>query len=144
MSGARTVLGFDYGSKRIGVAVGQELTQTATALETLRVINAHPDWAAITRLIDTWKPAALVVGMPASADGAEHAITRAARRFSNQLHGRYRLPVHTVDERLSSYAAQYNEGGSHNARNKGADIDRIAAQIILQTWLTHAHKGNPP
>ncbi|MEO6697045.1 MAG: Holliday junction resolvase RuvX [Gammaproteobacteria bacterium] len=129
---AQPVLGFDYGARRIGVAVGQPLTHTATPLETVRVTGARPDWEAIGRIIETWKPNALVVGVPFNLDGTEHAVTRAAQRFSQQLHGRYKLPVHTVDERLSSHEAH----GLHPMKRRSKqDLDSLAAQVILHTWL---------
>lgn len=130
-----TLLGFDYGAKRIGIAVGQALTRTATPLETIAVTHAQPDWPAITRLISTWQPAALVVGLPFNSDGSEHAVTRAARRFCNQLQGRYQLPVHTIDERLTSYEAAQGDVSDNTSRKRPRDIDKIAAQLILQTWL---------
>jgi putative Holliday junction resolvase len=129
---ALPVLGFDYGARRIGVAVGQPLTHTATPLETVRVTGAQPDWTAISRIIETWRPNALVVGVPFNLDGSEHAMTRAARRFGRELHGRYKLPVHTVDERLSSHEAH----GLHPVKHRSKqDIDSLAAQVILHTWL---------
>lgn len=132
----QTLMGFDYGTRRIGVAVGQELTRTATALETVTVANAQPDWASITRLIESWQPGALVVGLPLNADGTDHDVTRAARRFGQQLQGRYQLPVHTVDERLSSFAAEHmpRPQGASPKRNKQT-VDKVAAQVILQAWL---------
>jgi putative Holliday junction resolvase len=128
------VLGFDYGQKRIGVAVGQELTQTTTPLRTLDCPRGTPDWNTIARLIAEWRPDALVVGQPCAEHGAEHAVAAAARRFGNRLHGRYRLPVYWVDERLSSYAAKraLQETAGRYGR---ADIDAHAAAVILQTWL---------
>ncbi len=140
-----TLLGFDYGTRRIGVAVGQKLTNSATPLVTLPTRDNKPDWEAITRLIKEWQPSALVVGVPLG-EGGEHPVTRAARRFSLQLGQRYGLPVHTVDERLSSHAAQGRaiaKGSASVARGRrpGATaghksaIDHIAAQVILQTWL---------
>ncbi len=126
------VLGFDYGARRIGIAVGQPLTHTATPLETVRVTDAHPDWTAISRIIETWRPNALVVGVPFNLDGTEHAMTRAARRFGQQLHGRFNLPVHTVDERLSSHEAQSLRSEKRHSKQ---DIDSLAAQVILHTWL---------
>ena len=127
------LLGFDYGKKRIGVAVGQTLTRTASALTTIAVHNGRPDWEAITRLFDEWKPLALVVGRPCNMDGSEHELTKAARRFGNQLAGRYNLPVHDVDERLTSFEAEM-ELRSEGRRGKQA-IDPVAARLILQTWL---------
>lgn len=130
----RTLLGFDYGTKRIGVAVGQQLTRSATPIETVAVRDVGPDWEAVTRLIAAWQPGALVVGLPRHEDGSEHAMTHAARCFSNQLRRRYHLPVHTIDEYLSSYAARH-EMADFPVKAKKADTDKVAAQLILQTWL---------
>lgn len=139
-----TLLGFDYGTRRIGVAVGQKLTHSATPLVTLATRDSKPDWEAITRLIKEWQPGALVVGVPLGG-GGERPVARAARRFSLQLQQRYGLPVHTVDERLSSHAAQRaSPKGRRRAGSKSA-IDHLAAQVILQTWLdeTRDHESQP-
>lgn len=138
--GSRSLLGFDFGLKRIGVAVGQELTRTASALTTLKASDGSPDWGAVGSLIDTWRPDALVVGVPRNMDGTEHDITRAAQRFARRLEGRFRLPVYTVDERLTSLEAQdiiAAYGRPPGRRNKGGktDLDSVAAQVILQNWL---------
>jgi len=137
---AKTLLCFDYGTRRIGVAVGQTLTRSANPLTTLTAINDQPDWQAISRLIEEWRPDALVLGMPLNADGSASDITRRAQRFGNQLKGRYNLPVHTIDERLSSATAE--EQLSQRPR-KGkihkADIDKLAATLILESWFaSHA------
>jgi putative Holliday junction resolvase len=129
----RTLLGFDFGTKRIGVAVGQELTRTATALVTLNSRDGGPDWTAISRLIEEWQPAALVVGLPLNLDGSESESSRLARRFGNRLAGRYNLPVFTADERLSSSEAEALL--AERGRFDKADIDKLAAQLILQDWL---------
>lgn len=133
----RTFLGFDYGLKRIGVAAGQDLTATTTPLEAVRATDGIPDWEAISRLIETWRPDALIVGIPYHMDGAEHDMTRAARRFGNRLRERYRLPVFLVDERLSSVAAEEMLGAPKKRRAKTGKqtVDTLAAQIILQTWF---------
>lgn len=128
---AQTLLGFDYGSKRIGVAVGQQLTCSATALTTIPARDGKPDWSAITRLLDEWKPDALVVGIPYHMDGTEQDMTHAALRFGRQLEGRYKLPVHCAEERLTSYVV---ESGLKNQSSGGA-IDPLSAQVILQDWL---------
>jgi putative Holliday junction resolvase len=125
----RTLLGFDFGTRRIGVATGQTITGTATALATIESRNGQPDWDAITALIETWQPDALVVGLALHADGSDSAVSIAARRFMRQLEGRYRLPVYGMDERLSSQAAS----GAREAAHSG--IDAAAACIILQDWL---------
>lgn len=128
----RTLLGFDYGQKRIGVAVGQLLTRSATPLTTVTARDHKPDWAAISRLIDEWKPDALVVGIPYHMDGNTQPATEAARRFCRQLEGRYGLAVHPAEERLSSYAVESQLSGKTGAN---AGIDALAAQLILQDWL---------
>ncbi|MDE2088807.1 MAG: Holliday junction resolvase RuvX [Gammaproteobacteria bacterium] len=132
----RLVLGFDYGLKNIGVAVGQELTRTATPLATVRAVAGRPDWEAITTLIREWRPDALVVGVPRHRDGSAHAMTEAAQRFARRIEGRYRLPVYTVDERLSSREAQHlvKIAGMHRRRARGT-VDDVAAQVILHTWF---------
>jgi putative Holliday junction resolvase len=128
----QTLLAFDYGRKRIGVAVGQQLTQSATALTTVRARDGKPDWVAINRLIAEWKPDALVVGIPYRMDGGEQEMTRAARRFCRQLEGRYRLAVHRVDERLTSYMVESTLSETGELRQ---DIDPLAARLILEDWL---------
>jgi len=128
-----TLLGFDYGTAKIGVAVGQTGTATATPLETLRAVDLHPNWEGISRLIDTWRPDELVVGLPSDIDGSETEISDRARRFARQLEGRYRLPVHMIDERLTSMEAR-----GHLDRKPGniEQLDAIAAKLILETWLS--------
>lgn len=138
---ARVLLGFDFGIKRIGVAVGQELTASARALETLTSPDGGPDWKGISRLIEAWQPDALVVGLPFNLDGSEHEVTRLARRFGNRLKGRYNLPVFTVDERLSSVEAEREL--SSRGRYDKAEVDREAARIILESWLTQPTDKNP-
>jgi putative Holliday junction resolvase len=136
-----TILGFDFGKKRIGVAVGQTLTASASPLTTLLVHNEQADWDAIGRLIQRWQPAQLVVGLPVNMDGSEHALAATVRDFAGQLQSRYGLPVHLVDERLSSHEAQRIAAGMgrrsapHSQAAKEA-VDRIAAQLILETWLS--------
>ncbi len=130
----QTLLGFDFGLQRIGVATGQVITGTATALDTIRARNGQPDWEIISGLMQTWQPDALVVGLPRHDDGSDAEITGAVRRFIRQLEGRYHLPVHTIDERLSSRAAREQlEQGDERDTAKG--LDAVAARIILQDWL---------
>ena len=102
----KTLLCFDYGEKRIGVAVGQTVTSTATALETIIVRNKKPDWGAIGKLISEWKPDKFVVGHPFTLDGARQKMTELAEKFSRQLQHRYNTPVDLVNEQLSSYEAR--------------------------------------
>ncbi len=138
---AGVLLGFDYGLRRIGVAVGQTLTASATALATVAARDGKPDWEAISRLIAEWRPAALVVGLPCNMDGTPHDMTARARRFGNQLAGRYNLPVHTVDERLTSFEAELEMRSAGSG--KGTAVDPLAARLILQSWLdSHAGEGS--
>lgn len=135
---ARTLLGFDYGDRNIGVAVGQELTGSSTPLGTLRGRSGRPDWDGITRLIEQWRPDALVVGIPLNMDGTEQPMTEAARRFARRLEGRYRLPVHGADERLSSVEAARLRRESTDGRRSG--LDEVAAHVILQTFFSQQAK----
>lgn len=140
MSEYRTLLGFDYGSKRIGVAVGQELTRSAQGLRTLHNNQSGPDWPAISDLIQEWQPDLLVVGMPHSMDDRPHPLAERVQDFGKQLQQRYNLPVVWVDEKLSSLEAEArlaDSGRSRSHRRDKANIDKLAAAIILQTWLNN-------
>jgi putative Holliday junction resolvase len=139
MTSARTYLGFDFGLKRIGVAVGQDLTCSATALETMAAVNGKPQWDSVEKLLQQWQPHALVVGLPLNMDGTETEITPRARRFGNQLRERFKLPVHYMDERLSTIEAERLIAQSGSKR--GADSDKLAAQLILQSWLEQARSN---
>jgi putative Holliday junction resolvase len=135
---AGTALGFDFGTRRIGVAIGNLLTRSAAPLTT--VCGGGPDWAAIGALIEEWKPDALVVGVPYNADGSESALTASARRFARQLTGRFGLPVHEVDERWTSMEAaavlrQQRRSGLRRRPLARGDVDSQAARLVLQDWL---------
>lgn len=133
-------LGFDFGLRRTGVAVGQRLTGTARPLETVDCRDGTPEWERIGALIESWRPRALIVGLPRHADGTETELTAAARRFGRRLEGRYRLPVHHVDEALSSHVAERRLGErSRGRRAAKRDIDSMAAAVILETWLAESH-----
>jgi len=120
-------MGFDYGSKRIGVAIGQTITKTASPLAIISVKNKQIDWASINALVKEWQPHEIVVGLPRHNDGSDSVMTVAVQRFCRKLHGRYRVPVHTIDERLSSTAAAERVSGK---------LDAVAAQVILETWFS--------
>ena len=124
----KILLCFDYGEKRIGVAVGQTVTSTATALQTVLVINKKPDWEAIKILIDEWKPDKFIVGHPFTLHGTRQKMTDAAERFSRQLKHRFKLPVDLIDEQLSSYEAQQELKSTRN-------LDPTSAKLILETWF---------
>ena len=132
----QSVLGFDYGEKRIGIATGQTITRSASPLTTLSAVNNKPDWAGIEKLILQWQPDALIVGLPMMLDGSKSEITEKAERFCRQLEGRFHLPVHTINEALSSFEAEQllqenSKIGQHNKQ----EIDKMAAAIIVQNWL---------
>lgn len=128
-----TLLGFDFGTHKIGVAVGQTLTGTANPLITLGYVRQRPDWDAIAGLIGEWRPEALVVGLPLEMSGGEAEIAPRARRFARQLEGRFRLPVHLADERLTSREAWDRLGRA--AHRDPTRVDALAAKLILETWL---------
>jgi putative Holliday junction resolvase len=130
---ANTLLAFDFGLKRIGVAVGQTQTRSANPLKTVAVEREHPDWRAIAALIDTWAPDALVVGLPLNMDSTEQDMTLRARRFGRQLEGRFGLPVHLVDERISTREARSR---LHRQGRAEDDADPVAAQVILEDWFS--------
>lgn len=147
--GQRTLLGFDFGTKRIGIAIAQEVTGIANPLTTVTAVKHKPDWDSISKIIKEWQPDLLVVGLPLHMDGTEQPMTQAARRFSNQLNGRYQIPIALMDERLSSNEAEsiLNEQSGSGSVFRGslfrdsmfpdkAQIDMISAQLILQSWMS--------
>lgn len=140
--GNDTVLGFDYGERRIGVAVGHRLTGLASPLETVTNPRDTINWGALLDLIEQWRPAALVVGIPTHMDGTETAMTARARHFMDTLASRSRLPAHAADERASSRDAENiiksNRQQGRRRANKG-DTDKIAAALILQHWMEANH-----
>lgn len=132
----RSVVGFDFGLKRIGLATGQTITGTATPLVTLQAVNQAPDWKNIEAHISQWQPDALIVGIPYLLDGKESDMTRAARNFCKALERRFKLPVYTIDESLSSLEAQQRLMQAIKiAKHNKHEIDKMAAAIIVQSWL---------
>jgi putative Holliday junction resolvase len=131
-----TYLAFDFGEKYLGVAVGSRFTREAQPLTTLKVPRGGVDFATLDRLLAEWKPAGLVVGLPLNMDGTANRMTRAARTFGAHLKERYNLPVHMVDERLTTRAAVDSllEAGVPLKRHRRS-VDRLAAQTILQSFL---------
>jgi len=133
------VLGFDYGARRIGVASGNRISQSARPLPALLSHKGEPDWPRIDALLAEWKPVALIVGLPLTLDGGDQAITRGARAFADALGQRSGLPVQLVDERHTSqeaarrFAAQRASGASR--RRDAENIDSLAAAVILESWL---------
>jgi putative Holliday junction resolvase len=133
------LLAFDYGSRRIGVAVGQTTTGTASPAGVIPVAGT-PDWAALERCVREWSPTRLLVGLPYNMDGTETLLTGTCRGFGKELSRRFGLPVEFVDERLTSAAAQADlrdarRSGARTRRVTREDIDANAARVILETWL---------
>ncbi len=136
-----TVLAFDFGEKRIGVATGETLLGQAHPLTVIRAESNDDRFAAIGKLVAEWQPQQLVVGLPTHADGTPHAMTARCQRFAERLQRRFHLPVALADERLTSLDAEarLRETG-RNARTAKPVLDAVAAQLILQTWFdTHPH-----
>lgn len=136
MPDAGTVLAFDFGEKRIGVAVGDMSIGIAHPLETIADESNEIRFAAIAAMVTEWSPVRLVVGLPFYLDGVEHELTRLSRKFARRLQGRFNLPVDMVDERLTSAEAEQtlNEIGIHG-RSQKPMIDQVAAQRILQSYF---------
>jgi len=131
-----TLLGFDFGPRKIGIAVGQTVTGSASALTTVRSRRDKPDWPRIEQLVREWQPNGAVVGLPYNMDDTETSLAPDARRFARQLQGRFGLQVHLVDERLTSMEARRRLG--RDATSLEA-IDAMAAKLILETWLSEQH-----
>lgn len=132
----RILLGFDFGMKRIGVAVGQTITKSARPLDTLQAKHGVPNWDQLDKLTKKWCPDAFIVGVPLNMDGTEQPISENARNFAKSLANRYKLTVYEVDERLTTKAAKeslFLEGG-YKALQDG-QVDRVAAQLILLNWF---------
>ncbi|GGE62322.1 putative pre-16S rRNA nuclease [Streptosporangium jomthongense] len=134
-SGRRSLMAFDFGLRRIGVAVGQEFLGTGQPLAMISADNGSPDWDQIGRLLAEWQPDTVLVGLPLNMDDSENEMCARARKFGKRLHGRFHVPVEMVDERLTSYEAKGKvmaAGGSRDFGRHGVD-DR-AAVLILETW----------
>lgn len=122
------VMGFDFGTKKIGVAVGQSITGTASPLTILKARDGIPNWQEIEHLLKEWEPILLVVGLPLNMDGTPSEMSRLSAKFARKLNGRFNLPSQTVDERLSSFEAA-------GMTDQEGPIDAIAAQLILETYF---------
>lgn len=136
---SETYLGFDFGVRKIGVAVGEIQTGIASPLTTLRSVGQNPNWQAISELIGQWRPCGIVVGISYQNDGAENPVTQLMLRFCRQLEGRYQLPVYGMDEILTTLEAKrllFDELDLSAAKMWRVQ-DQLAAQLILQSWLNH-------
>jgi putative Holliday junction resolvase len=130
------IFGFDFGTKSIGIAVGQPITLSATPIKSIKAKNGVPQWSDIEKLIHEWQPKAFVVGLPLNMDGTEQEITEQARKFARKLHGRFGLPIHLQDERLTTTDAKARlfEFGGYQALKKD-QIDAVSAVIILESYF---------
>lgn len=139
----KIIIGFDFGMKRIGVAIGQTVTESARPLDTIMAKEGVPNWNAVTKLIKKWLPDALVVGIPLNMDGSTQEISHHAREFAEWLREKFNLPVYEIDERLTTKDARerlFAEGGY--AALQDGQVDRVAAQLILQNWFNEKkHKS---
>ena len=138
----RRAMAFDYGTRQIGVAVGQTLTGNAEPLTNLRARDGVPDWDQLARLIREWEPSVLVVGLPLNMDGSASDMSERAARFARRLNGRFQLPVETVDERLSTFEAKQHlkDQGRTPSSYRDDPVDSLAAALLLQTWLSSQSK----
>ncbi|CPR16798.1 Putative Holliday junction resolvase YqgF [Brenneria goodwinii] len=139
MMANRTILAFDFGTKSIGVAIGQEITRTARPLTSFKAQDGIPDWQQVGKILSEWQPALVVVGLPLNMDGTEQPLTARARKFANRLHGRFGVQIALHDERLSTVEARADlfERGGFRALDKGS-VDAASAVIILESWFEHS------
>lgn len=137
MTVSGTVLGFDYGAKRLGVAVGETSTRIANPLGAIVAEANEVRFAAIDKYVDEWKPVAFVVGQPKHGDGSPHEVARLAGKFARRLAGRYKRDVLMVDETLTSAVAESELRGTRTRASEKGDVDALAATIILQSFLDH-------
>ena len=131
----RVLLGFDFGMRKIGVAVGQIITQSASPLTIIKAKDGIPSWKAIETLIKTWKADALVVGIPYNMDGSEQEIGLAAKKFANRLESHFHLPVFLADERLTTNEAKRSLKAQRTHPPTRHEIDSVAAKLILESWF---------
>ncbi|GAA3926970.1 Holliday junction resolvase RuvX [Litoribacillus peritrichatus] len=134
MSNIKQALSFDYGIKRIGVAIGQTITGTASELAPLKAKDGIPNWQDIEKLIKEWQPDVLLIGLPLNMDGTESEMSKRARKFANRLHGRFGKPFEMVDERLTSEEVKY-ELRDRGVHDFGAhSVDGMVAKILFEDW----------
>lgn len=133
-----TIIAFDFGTRSIGAAIGQDVTRTAQPLKAFKAKEGSPNWQEIERLLKEWHPNYLVVGLPLNMDGSEQPLTLQAKKFANRLHGRFGYQVHLQDERLTTTEARANifHSGGYQALTKG-HVDAASAVIILESWFNH-------
>lgn len=135
-TGQRTVLSFDFGTKSIGVAVGQEITGTASPLNALKAVDGIPDWQKVADIFNEWSPQLVIVGLPLNMDGSQQDVTFAAKKFANRLHAKFRVAVQTSDERLTTVDAKARlfELGGYKKLDK-QKVDSVSACLIFESWF---------
>ena len=133
----KVILAFDFGLKHIGVAIGQEITNTAQTFFSLEAKNGEPNWNQLDPLVKEWNPKLLIVGNPLNMDGSDSEIKKKSDKFSNLINKRYNIPVELMDERLTTKEAKERlEAKRSNSVSLGRDTHQIAAQIILESWFS--------
>ena len=137
MTATTVILGFDFGMKYIGVATGQTLTKTATPITSIRATDGIPNWQEIEALIQTWQPTVLIVGIPLNMDDTPQLLTHCATKFANRLKHKFKLPVHLVDERLSTWEAKnrLTTTSKEFSTKELLQINAEAAAILVEQWL---------
>ncbi|WP_372871062.1 Holliday junction resolvase RuvX [Shewanella sp.] len=135
-----TVMGFDFGTKSIGIAVGQSITGSANPLTSVKAQDGIPNWDDIGKLINEWKPDLLVIGLPLNMDGTEQEMTQRARKFANRLNGRFGVKIATQDERLTTADAKARlfELGGFKALTKG-QVDAVSAVLIVESYFENQY-----
>lgn len=138
---SRTLLAFDFGTRSIGCAIGQELIGSARPLQSFKANEGIPDWQQIEKVLREWQPDLVVVGLPLNMDGSEQPLTQLARKFANRLHGRFGVQIALHDERLSTVEARAHlfADGGYRALEKGR-VDAASAALILESWFDN-HAG---
>lgn len=139
-----SAMGFDFGTQRIGIAVGQRLTNSAEAIDPIKARDGVPDWDTLEKIINEWQPHVFVVGLPLNMDGSESDMSRRANKFAKRLEGRFHRPSYTHDERLTSYEAKGMVLENVGHKNFGDySVDGIAARLILESWMSeHPRSGD--
>ncbi|MEP4888574.1 MAG: Holliday junction resolvase RuvX [Aliiglaciecola sp.] len=134
---SKTLLGFDFGTKSIGVAIGQEITGTASPLEAIQARDGIPDWDLVKNVYEQWQPHLVVVGLPLNMDGSKQEMTFKAQKFANRLHAKFKVPVQTLDERLTTVDAKARlfEMGGFKKLSKGK-VDSASACLILESFMS--------
>ncbi len=142
------ILAFDFGTRQIGIASGQTVTASASPLTVLPARDGIPDWSRLEALIEEWRPALLLVGLPLNMDGSDSPLCARARKFARRLHGRTGRQVLMVDERLSTREAKRLDRGLEKQRGSQSyrerPVDAIAASLVLETWLSSPELASPP